>query len=142
MKKILFIISAFLSLNLSANPDVQDNERIDQFQNFMGVFSTAYYRALEISEEKGYNYFKFLKVSYQDESGQTMQINGVCQDKDGDIIKGTIVDEIPFAGKMSCDYEIICFKEVVKDKTVCDIQKFRSRLKKFKSMQKKLKDQE
>ena len=125
MKKILFIIAAFLTFNLSADQKaVPENTKIDQFQMLIGESSAAYNKAMQICSEKGYDYFKILKLSYKNEQGDVMQMSGTCSDKNGEIIKDSVGVLDGSLDGVSCDFEMICFKNEIKDESLCDVQKY------------------
>ena len=131
MKKILFIIAAFLTFNLSADQKAMPvNMKMDQFAVFVGAASAAYNKAMQICSERGYNYFKVLKLSYKNEQGDIMQMSGTCSDKNGEIIKDSVgVLDQPLLDGVSCDFEMICFKDEINDKSLCDVQKYMNLIK-------------
>ena len=111
MRKILFVIAALLTFQLSANPNSNEIKR-EQFQSLMNSSGMVYYQIMNFCQEKEYKYFKIIKLECEDAFGSKMQISGNVIDKTGDIIKNS---DIPSLSIPNCNLEIICYKNEPKD---------------------------
>lgn len=96
-------------------------QKVDKFQMFLGSCSLVYAKGMELCKEKGYSFFTLQTLSYTDDLGQTMDIKGIVQDKNGDTFKDSIVDEDLH---ITLNYEIICYRGTPKDEYACDVKKF------------------
>ncbi len=117
MKKILLVL--FTSFTCLLNAEIGEN----QFYQFSVSTSQSYGRALDICQEREFGYFVFKRISYSDESGQTLEFKGVTSAEDGELIVETIEPELnPAFGKQKIEFEIFCFKEAPKGLLAVDVQ--------------------
>ncbi|NGX35993.1 MAG: Thioredoxin C-2 [Candidatus Anoxychlamydiales bacterium] len=127
MRKILFIIAALLTFQLSADPN-SDEIKKDQIQALMGFNSTSYHNIMTFCKEKGYKFFKITNMQYEDKFGLKMQVSGVAVDKTGDIFKSSDVQAL---SDPNGSLEIICYKNDPKDVTCSDVDNFFQMIKLF-----------
>jgi len=141
MRKALFIIASFLTLSLgAAEPSVKPMQmKIHQMRLFMGGYGAVYNQAMDICQKRGYKYFKLAKLSYKDGLGQTMEIKGIITDKSGELIKESVSDsDIPQLGNITCNFEIMGYKNEPKDELACDVGAYYQMIQQYSAPMKKV----
>lgn len=123
MKKIFLCLIALFSASFAQEklPEI----KVDQAAAFMRVYATLYQKTTEVCHEKGYPYFLLKNISYRDELGQKMEIQGTGNFQGGESIKGTFQEENlqnMFSNKI--EYELIAFREKPKDERAIDVEGF------------------
>lgn len=96
---------------------------MDQFAQLSFPLSQTYGKALEICKEKGYSHFLIKRVSYKDEKGQTLELQGISEAEGSVLISETITQDCGSPlGTLSVYCELLCFKKAPKEELAVNVQ--------------------